>query len=583
MRLFHTLLLAAASLLSQGFARGDTAADFRALLAAEWEYTMEQSPTWASSLGDRRWNDRWPDLSLPARERQAQHHRDLLQRLRALDRAALPHGERLNYDLFLYETQLAIEEHERRLWTLAINQRDGIQLADELADALRFETVKDYEDWIARLRALPALVEQNIAILRLGITEKRTHAKVVLRAVPEQIAKQLPDRPEASPFYKPFTKFAADISQPERERLVAAARDAIAERVIPAYRSFRDFFEKEYLPACTDAVGAWQWPDGEAAYAFTARAFTTTDLPPHEIHQIGLREVERITGEMQKIMDQVGWKGTRQEFFEHLRTDPKFFYKTGDELLAGYRAVAKRVDPLLVKLFKTLPRTPYGVEPIPENSAPTNTAAYYRQPAADGSRAGTFFANLYRPEMRPKHEMMALTLHEAVPGHHLQIALAYEQGELPNFRRYGGGYTAYVEGWALYAESLGDELGLYDDPYSKFGQLTYEIWRACRLVIDTGIHAQRWTRRQAIDYLLAHSPKTRLDVENEIDRYISWPGQALAYKIGELRIKDLRAKSKATLGEKFDVREFHDELLRTGPVPLEVLERGVEEWARSKG
>ena len=559
-------------------ARADDAATFRALLDAEWEYAMEQSPTWASTLGDRRWNDRWSDMSPAALERRAEHNRELLVKLKQIDRANLPTAEQLNYDLFTYETNLAVDEYAQRLWTLAVNQRDGVQLSDELADALRFETVKDYDDWVARLRGVPAMVAQTTELLRLGIAEKRTHAKVVVRSVPGQIAKQVVEKPETSPFFKPFTSFAMEIAPADRERLTVAAREVIAQQVVPAFRQFGEFFEKEYLPACTEEVGAWQWPTGDAAYAFVARMFTTTKLTPREIHEIGFREVARITAEMQRVMDQVGWKGTRQEFFAHLRSDPKFYYKTGQELLEGYRAVSKRIDPTLVKLFRTLPRIPYGVEPIPEKSAPNNTAAYYRPLAADGSRAGTFFANLYRPEMRPKYEMMALTLHEAVPGHHFQFAIAFEQAELPKFRRYGGNYTAYIEGWALYAEALGDELGLYDDPYSKFGQLTYEIWRACRLVVDTGIHTMKWTRQQAIDYLLDHSAKTKLDVENEIDRYIAWPGQALAYKIGELKIKELRARAKAALGEKFDVREFHDLLLRSGSIPLDVLERNVDAW-----
>ena len=559
----------------------ETGKALNAFFEAEWNYEMEQSPVRASFMGDRRWNDRWGDQSPEAIRKREEHASEALTRLKKFDRAKLSPADQLNYDLFKKDLETDIEGFKFRTHLMPITQRGGLQTLDELGDRLRFETVKDFEDWIARLRTFPALMDQSIALMREGARAHVMWPKIVLGRVPAQIDKQLVSKPEESPFFKPFTKFPDAIAGADRERLSKAAQDAIAAGVIPSFQKLKKYFVDEYLPAAFDQVGVWQMPQGAEFYTYLARRHTTTELTPQQIHEKGLSEVARIKAEMQTIMEKVEFKGTLPEFFTKLRTDPQFFYKTPEELLEAYRALAKRIDPNLVKVFKTLPRTPYGVTPIPDKIAPDTTTAYYNQPAADGSRAGFYYVNLYKPETRPKWEMMALSLHEAVPGHHLQIALSQELGDIPKFRRYGG-FTAYSEGWGLYAESLGQDMGLYDDPYAKFGQLTYEMWRAVRLVVDTGMHQMKWDRQRAINFFMENAPKAENDIVNEIDRYISMPGQALAYKIGELKIKELRDRARREIGEGFDIREFHDAVLLSGAVPLDVLERNVNTWIATR-
>ena len=519
--------------------------------------------------------------ALTSIESQHSHNIEVLAKLKAIDRTTLSPSDQLNYDLFSKDYENEIEGHLYRWYLIPINQLWGVQNMDDLADALPFERLKDYDDWLARLRAFPTYIEQTIVLMREGIKQRIILPKIVLDRIPAQIDHQIVSDPKESPFYKPFMQFAGSIADADRSRLAVTATDVIKSDVVPSFRRFKEFFAKEYRPAAPDQVGIWQLPQGEEMYRFHTRRHTTTNMTPREIHELGQNEVRRIRGEMQGIIDKLGYKGSLAEFAVFLRSDPQFYYETREELLAAYRALTRRIDPMLVKIFKTLPRTPYGVEAVPENIAPDTTTAYYRAPAADGSRAGTYFVNLHKPETRPKYEMMVLSLHEAVPGHHLQIALAMEEEGLPNFRRHSS-YTAFVEGWGLYAESLGDEMGLYDDPYSKFGQLTYEMWRAVRLVVDTGLHYMRWDRQKAIDFLLGNTAKQELDVVNEIDRYLAMPGQALAYKIGQLKISAIRARAEKTLGNKFDLRAFHDEILKDGALPLDLLEAKMDSWIARK-
>lgn len=547
------------------------------LFDTEWELGLKEAPTFATHLGDKRYDNLWPDVSLTAIERRFQHQKAVLQQLLAISGDELSTQDKLNAALFRNQLEIDIAARPFQGFLMPLDMRGGIQDEGSVADVIAFDAVSDYENWLARIRAFPVYLNQTIDLMREGVRQKIVQPQIVMQRVPAQIKRQIVDDPTNSLFYKPLKSFPASIAKADQERLQMEAQDAIREHIVPSYKKFAEFFDKEYFPNCLTNVGAWQLPQGEKFYAHCARSFTTTSLTPDEIHEIGLKEVARIRGEMERIKEKVKFQGSLLEFFEHLRHAPEFYFTDAKDLLTAYQAFCKRVDPQLPKLFKTLPRIPYGVEPIPEHMAPDTTAAYYRQPAADGSRAGAYFVNLYKPEARPKYEIAALSLHEAVPGHHLQIAIATELQDVPEFRKQTG-FTAFVEGWALYSESLGEELGVYDDPYSKFGQLTYEIWRAIRLVVDTGLHHKRWTREQAIDYFRQNSAKTELDIVNEVDRYIGWPGQALAYKIGELKIKELRDRAKTKLGPRYDQRTFHDVILRNGAVPLDVLETQVDQW-----
>lgn len=558
-------------------ARDRAMAELHRLFDEEWERSLRESPETAAYHGDHRYADRWTDMSLEAIARREAAEREALERLRRIDRNLLPPAEQLNYDTFLWLAERAVQRQRFREYLRPVDHQGGVQTADGLAEILPFASAADYRNWIARMEALPVLVGQTTALMREGMAAGSMPPRVLMQRVTGQIAAQVVDDPEASPFYRPFRKMPDGIPAAEQEALRARAREVIATRVVPAYREFGRFFEQEYLPRTRDSIAATDLPDGQAYYDFLAGWYTTTRLTADEIHRIGLEEVARIRAAMEEIRLEVGFAGDLKAFFHHLRTDPKFFHSDPERLLEAYQALSKRVDPELVKVFGTIPRLPYGVRPIPDNIAPDTTTAYYQPGAVDGTRAGYYYVNLYKPEARPKWEMLALTLHEAVPGHHFQFARGAELPDLPMFRRTAY-FVAYGEGWGLYAERLGYDMGLYDDPYDRMGQLAYDMWRAVRLVVDTGMHAKGWTRQQAIDYFLDNAPKTEQDVVNEIDRYIAWPGQALAYKIGQLRISALREEAARELGPAFDLRAFHDQVLATGSVPLETLEAHVRAW-----
>jgi uncharacterized protein (DUF885 family) len=568
--------------LAPGFARADANSDFRAVLDADWQWSLRDQPTFASAIGDHRYDDRWSDESPAAYAARRAHHKEVAEQLKKIDRAQLSAAAQLDYDLYSYKLARAIEGDRFPDEYLAIDQMGGVYSdLPQLVQRLSLLTAKDYRALLERMHRYPLLVDQTIALLKKGIETGVMPPSVLMIELPRLIDAHIA-APEKTPLWQlAFADMPAAIDKKTQDELRARAKKLLADEVVPAISRLRSFVVDSYIPKARADIGFSKMPDGIAWYNHRIKVFTTTDLTADRIHQIGLAEVARIRGEMQAVMKASGWKGDLPGFFTFLKTDKRFFFDDRQQLVSAYRELAKRIDPELPRLFRTLPRLPYGIMPTPAYAEKTAPAAYYTGGAQDLGKAGRFWANTYDLGGRPKWEMEALTLHEAVPGHHLQIAIAQELPEVPEFRRWGG-FTGFIEGWGLYAESLGSELGLYKDPYAKFGQLTFEMWRAVRLVVDTGMHSKGWTRAQAIQFFVDNTSKPLHDIEVEVDRYIAWPGQALAYKLGQLKIKELRAHATKELGERMSIRDFHDAVLGAGALPLDVLDARIRRWVATQ-
>jgi uncharacterized protein (DUF885 family) len=556
----------------------DEASRLQDLFHREWELRLKEDPLFATSAGRHEYDDRLPAMTLADLERQAAAAKGFLGELKTIDRSRLAREDQINYDIFQRQLENRVADFELGDYQMPFNADSGFHTGfARLAEEMPLATVKDYDNYISRLRAWPRYVREQIALMRTGIQRGMTIPKATLTGYEGTIAGHVVEDPAKSVFWAPFEKFPSVIPEKERERLRREGRSAVVDGAVAGYREFLDFFRQEYLPKARSTLAASALPNGRAYYAQQIRQFTSLDLPPEEIHKIGLAEVDRINKEMQAVIKKVGFQGDFAAFLQFLRTDPRFYVKTPEELLQRAAWIAKRIDGKLPSEFKTLPRLPYTVQPVPPELAPKYTSGRYVDAPEGSIQPGIYWVNTYKLESRPLYNLEALTLHEAVPGHHLQIARSRELAGLPEFRRFSY-ISAFGEGWGLYSEWLGKEMGFYTDPYSDFGRLTYEMWRACRLVVDTGIHAMDWTREQAIDYMATRTALPLHEVETEVDRYISWPGQALAYKLGELKIKELRRQAEKELGDRFDVRNFHDAVLGSGAVPLNVLEANVTRW-----
>jgi uncharacterized protein (DUF885 family) len=555
-------------------------AALKQLFEDAWQFDLRENPVFATSVGDFRYNDRLARETLADHQRRAAMRREFLARLEAIPRDMLPSADQLNREIFSRQLRDDLAEFTFGAHLQPITNRSGFHISfPELPREAPLKTVRDYEQYAARLRAFDQYVSDHLELMREGVRRGLVLPSVVLEGYRDAITTHIVEDSAKSLLYAPVATWPASIPEADRPRLTTLVRDAIAQAVVPGYRRFLEFMEREYVPAARGSIGAAALPEGREFYRHRVRLFTTTDLTPEEVHATGLAEVKRIRAEMEAIMRKVEFRGDFPAFLAYLRTDPKFYAQTPEQLLSHVALILKRMDGELPRLFRTLPRTPYGLRVIPDYIAPRTTSAYYQQPSGDGRLGGYYYLNTFNLKSRPLYEMEALSLHEAVPGHHLQLALQQEMTGLPPFRRFTN-FTAFIEGWALYAERLGLETGFYQDPYSDFGRLTFEMWRACRLVVDTGMHYLGWTREQAIRFMSENTALAEHNIRSEIDRYISWPGQALGYKIGELKIRELRTEAERELGDRFDIREFHEVVLRDGAVPLAVLESSVRAWLK---
>ena len=552
--------------------------ELQGLFDEDWEFSLRERPLFATYVGDHRFDDKLGSVTLADQERRNEQAKEFLRRLNEIDRGALSSDEQLNHDIFKIRKENAITTYEFCPYLMPVNKKGGFHSGfAQLPDRVPLNTPKDYENYIARLKAFEPFVDEHIELMRVGMSRGYVPPQVVLEGVEETIKPHIPDEPDKSPLFKAFEKFPEGMDEAERKRLTEDGREAIRDSVIPDYRRLLEFVEKEYAKAGREGISISSLPNGRAYYEHLVRRFTTLDMTPKQVHDTGLAEVRRLREEMDNIIKKVEFDGNFHQFTEFLRTDKRFYVDDPKDLMKETAYILKKMDGELPKLFKTLPRMPYGIKPVPDYTAPNATTAYYSPSPGDGSRAGYYYVNTYDLGSRPLYEMEALSLHEAVPGHHLQLALQHELEGMPQFRRFGG-FTAFVEGWALYAEHLGLEVGFYEDPYSDFGRLTYQMWRACRLVVDTGIHYFDWDRQRAVDFMAENTGLPVLNINTEVDRYIAHPGQAIAYKIGELKVSELRRLAEQELGKSFDRREFHDVVLRNGAIPLKVLEANVKKW-----
>ena len=576
-------LISAFALLAATPALATPSTDLSALIDAHWDWAMSESPTYASVLGDRRGYGKLGDISLAAADRSAARAAAFAKQLAAIPDTGLTVAERTNKAILarLLDEQIAGNGFGQRMMLFTTYAGFHQNFAG-LGENSPFNTPADYDSYLKRLAAYPALNVEAIKITREAVAKGFTQPCEVLGGFERSITGVIAAKVEDSRFYKPFTGNApAAMSPADWTAMKARAAALIRETVEPEYRKFADYYLKDYKPNCRATVGISATPQGRDYYALQVRIHTTTDLTPDAIHQIGLGEVARIRGAMDALATSAGFPD-RAAYIRELRTNPKYFARTPDELLSAAARQAKAIDGLMPRLFGRLPRLPYGIRAIPAETAEGTTTAYYNAGSPPAGIAGFYYVNTSKLDQRPLWELPALTAHEAVPGHHNQIALQQEM-ELPKFRRYLAGFTAYTEGWGLYSEHLGIELGLYDTPEKNMGRLSYEMWRACRLVVDTGLHAKGWSKAQAIAFMRDNTALTDANIEAEVNRYISWPGQALGYKLGELKLKELRAKAEGALGPKFDLRGFHDAVLASGAVPLDVLEANVAEWVKGRG